>query len=175
MKHKEQGICKPILAIITLKNSDNKITSKSTSIAIKSQGNMFFLALFLFKFKITCGMLIWNLMSVCPSGLQSWTQLSPTISNIKALGTEALTMSLNPFCTCLFTVFHYTFISELLSLGASTADLLLWFWLRTRFCDFQALVRLWSRQSQGRGSILQRQSTHRHKSFKNSRCRNEWC
>lgn len=122
MKHKEQGICKPILAIITLKNSDNKITSKSTSIAIKSQGNMFFLALFLFKFKITCGMLIWNLMSVCPSGLQSWTQLSPTISNIKALGTEALTMSLNPFCTCLFTVFHYTFISQLLSLGAGTAD-----------------------------------------------------
>lgn len=84
-------------------------------------------------------------------------------------------MSLNPFCTCLFTVLHYTFISQLLSLGASTADLLLWLWFCTRFCDFQALVWLWSRQSQGRGSILQRQSTHCHKSFKNSRCRKEWC
>lgn len=29
---------------------------------------MFFLALFLFKFKITCGMLIWNLMSVSQVG-----------------------------------------------------------------------------------------------------------
>ena len=57
------------------------------------------------------------------------------ISNIKALSTKALTMSLNPFGTRLFTMLHNAFISQLLGLRASTADLLLRLRLWHRCCD----------------------------------------
>lgn len=72
------------------------------------------------------------------------TQLSLTESNIESFCTKAPAMSLYPFCASFFTVLNHAFISELLSVRTSTADLLLRLCVWCMLCIWSRLTDKWT-------------------------------
>lgn len=75
----------------------------------------------------------------CRQQLVSAWNINRNSSDIEPLSTQTLLVGFNKFTTFVLAILHDAFVSKLLSVGARTANFLLWLWTSFRPCYARAL------------------------------------